>query len=159
MIADLVGKGGHVRTVPIPGWVKASLDAWTNAAGLTRGRAFRAINKAGRVWGDGMSPKVIWDVVRAAAAHAGIEKLAPHDLRRTCARSVPLGGRRTGPDPDSCWATSRSRRLSATLDASSDSDARSTTPWALNPKTERDLAATEGARQRRWSAPSRRAGS
>ena len=26
---------------------------------------FRAINKAGRVWGDGMSPKVPWDVVRA----------------------------------------------------------------------------------------------
>jgi hypothetical protein len=42
---------------------------------------FRAINKAGRVWGDGMSPKVLWDVVRAAAARAGIEKLAPHDLR------------------------------------------------------------------------------
>jgi integrase len=29
------------------------------------------------------SPKVLWDVVRAAAARAGIDKLAPHDLRRT----------------------------------------------------------------------------
>jgi integrase len=28
---------------------------------------------------------VLWDVVRAAAARAGIDKLAPHDLRRTCA--------------------------------------------------------------------------
>ena len=92
MIADLIGKAGHVRTVPIPGWVEASLDAWTNAAGLTRGRAFRAINKAGRVWGDGMTAKVIWDVVKAAAAHAGIEKLAPHDLRRTCARLCHLAG-------------------------------------------------------------------
>ena len=92
VIADLLGKAGHVRTVPIPGWVKASLDAWTNAAGLTRGRAFRAINKAGRVWGDGMTAKVIWDVVKAAAAHAGIEKLAPHDLRRTCARLCHLAG-------------------------------------------------------------------
>jgi hypothetical protein len=26
--------------------------------------------------GDGMSPKVLWDVVRAAAGRAGIEKLA-----------------------------------------------------------------------------------
>ena len=92
MIADLLGKAGHVRTVPIPGWVKASLDAWTNAAGLTRGRVFRAINKAGRIWGDGMTAKVIWDVVKAAAAHAGIEKLAPHDLRRTCARLCHLAG-------------------------------------------------------------------
>ena len=29
VIADLVGKGGHVRTVPIPEWVKCAVDAWT----------------------------------------------------------------------------------------------------------------------------------
>jgi hypothetical protein len=39
-----------------------------------------------------MSPKVLWDVVRVAATHAGIEKLAPHDLRRTCARLCHLAG-------------------------------------------------------------------
>ncbi len=92
VIADLLGKGGHVRTVPIPQWVKTSVDAWTTTAAITDGRVFRAINKAGRIWGDGMSPKVLWDVVRAAAAHAGIEKLAPHDLRRTCARLCHLAG-------------------------------------------------------------------
>jgi integrase len=92
VIADLVGKGGHVRTVPIPAWVKRHIDAWTAAAAVTHGTVFRAINKAGRVWGDGMSPKVLWDVVRAAAARAGIEKLAPHDLRRTCARLCHVAG-------------------------------------------------------------------
>src|SRR3970282_6739 len=92
VIADLVGKGGHGPTVPIPQWVKAAVDAWTTAAGITEGRVFRAINKAGRIWGDGMSPKVLWDVVRAAAARAGIEKLAPHDLRRTCASLCHLSG-------------------------------------------------------------------
>jgi len=93
VIADLVGKGGHIRTVPIPQWVKSTaVDAWTTAGGITAGRVFRAINKAGRIWGDGMSPKVLWDVVRVAAASAGIEKLAPHDLRRTCARLCHLGG-------------------------------------------------------------------
>jgi integrase len=61
-------------------------------AAITNGPVFRAINKAGRVWGDGMSPKVLWDVVRAAAARAGIDKLAPHDLRRTCARLCHLVG-------------------------------------------------------------------
>ncbi len=86
VIADLVGKGGHVRTPPIPAWVKDTVDAWITAAGVVHGRVFRAINKAGRVWGDGMTPKVIWEIVKAAAAHADIEKLAPHDLRRTCAR-------------------------------------------------------------------------
>src|SRR3954471_5653088 len=38
VIADLVGKGGHVRTVPIPNWVKSTLDAWTAAAAITHGR-------------------------------------------------------------------------------------------------------------------------
>lgn len=91
-IAGLVGKGGHVRTVPIPSWVKVAVDAWTTAAGITEGRVFRAINKAGRIWGNGMSPKVLWDVVRVAAARAGIEKLAAHGLRRTCARLCHLAG-------------------------------------------------------------------
>ena len=90
VIADLVGKAGHARTVPIPTWVKAAVEAWTVAAGITHGPVFRAINKAGRVWGDGMSPKVLWNVVRAAAARAGIDKLAPHDLRR--ARLCHLAG-------------------------------------------------------------------
>jgi integrase len=58
----------------------------------TQGRVFRAITKAGRIWGDGVSPKVLWDVVRVAAARAGIDKLAPHDLRRTCARLCHLAG-------------------------------------------------------------------
>ena len=39
-----------------------------------------------------MSPKMLWDVVRAAAVRAGIDKLAPHDLRRTCARLCHLAG-------------------------------------------------------------------
>lgn len=90
VVADLVGKAGHVRTVPIPTWVKGAVDGWTQAANISGGRVFRAINKTGR--GDGMSPKVLWDVVRVAAARAGIDKLAPHDLRRTCARLCHLAG-------------------------------------------------------------------
>ena len=81
-----------MRTVPIPAWVKDTVDAWVTAAGIAHGRVFRAINKAGHVWGDGMTPKVIWELVKAAAAHADIEKLAPHDLRRTCARLCHLAG-------------------------------------------------------------------
>jgi hypothetical protein len=36
-VVDLIGKGGHIRTVPIPEWVKAALDQWTRAAGVTEG--------------------------------------------------------------------------------------------------------------------------
>ena len=27
VLADLIGKGGHMRTVPIPGWVRSAVDA------------------------------------------------------------------------------------------------------------------------------------
>ena len=98
VIADLVGKGGHVRTVPIPGWVKDAVDAWTHAVDITHGPVFRAINKAGRVWGDGMSPKVLWDVVGqrqgALALRSSRTARPPSHL---CA-TLSLGGRRTGSD-------------------------------------------------------------
>jgi hypothetical protein len=76
VIADLLGKAGHIRTVPVPGWVKEAADAWKEASGIAEGTLFRSINKTGRVWGSGMTTKVLWEVVREAAARAGIEKLA-----------------------------------------------------------------------------------
>src|SRR6201993_5157693 len=33
-IVDLVGKGGHVRTVPVPDWVRIELDDWLAAAAI-----------------------------------------------------------------------------------------------------------------------------
>jgi integrase len=86
VIADLVGKGGHVRTVPVPTWVKAAVDKWLTAAGIIGGPAFRAINKAGRIATSGFSPKVIWGVVKSGCSKCGLDGVAPHDLRRTCAR-------------------------------------------------------------------------
>jgi len=47
VIADLVGKSGHVRTVPVPAWVKAAVDAWLREAHITEGTVFRAINRFG----------------------------------------------------------------------------------------------------------------
>jgi integrase len=92
VIADLVGKGGHIRTIPVPDWVKAGIDAWTGAAGITTGILLRSINKAGRIWGTGFSPKVIWGVVKEKARACDISSLAPHDLRRTCARLCHQAG-------------------------------------------------------------------
>jgi integrase len=86
VIADLVGKGGHVRTVPVPTWVKLAVDNWLTAAGISTGPVFRAINKARRIATSGFSPKVIWSVVKAGSAKCGLDRVAPHDLRRTCAR-------------------------------------------------------------------------
>jgi integrase len=92
VIADLLGKAGPIRTVPVPAWLEAAIDEWKNASGITEGALFRSINKTGRVWGTGITPKVLWEIVREAAARAGVEKLAPHDLRRSCARLCHLAG-------------------------------------------------------------------
>jgi site-specific recombinase XerC len=52
VIADLVGKGGHVRTVPIPNWAKTAVDkCWRSpedldAANLHVGALYRARRSA-----------------------------------------------------------------------------------------------------------------
>jgi site-specific recombinase XerD len=76
----------------MPGWVKSLLDEWLQAANLMAGTMFRRVNKNGKAWGDGLTEKAVWHVVREHAHKAGIEKLAPHDLRRTCARLCHSAG-------------------------------------------------------------------
>ncbi|MGO8986218.1 MAG: tyrosine-type recombinase/integrase [Terriglobales bacterium] len=85
-VVDLIGKGGHIRTVPIPNWVKAALDQWTRAAEVCEGKIFRAVARQGKVWGSGLSQNVVWYVVRTCCERAGLAHIAPHDLRRTCAK-------------------------------------------------------------------------
>jgi site-specific recombinase XerD len=91
-VVDLIGKGGHIRTVPIPEWVKAALDQWTVAAGVTEGRIFRAVARMGKVWGNGISQNVVWYVVKTCCERAGLDHIAPHDLRRTCAKLCHTSG-------------------------------------------------------------------
>ncbi|HET7440500.1 MAG TPA: tyrosine-type recombinase/integrase [Terriglobales bacterium] len=76
-IVDLVGKGGHIRTVPVPRWAKEALDRWTSAAALTTGRIFRAVSRAGRTWGTGIGENVIWHVVRKRCNQGGLEQFCP----------------------------------------------------------------------------------
>ena len=91
-VVDLIGKGGHIRTVIIPQWVKAALDQWVVAASVTEGRIFRAVARAGKVWGKGISQNVVWYVVKGCCERAGLEHIAPHDLRRTCAKLCHSSG-------------------------------------------------------------------
>src|SRR6266852_2576881 len=91
-VVDLIGKGGHIRTVPIPQWVKAALDQWVVAARVTEGRIFRAVARAGKGWGKGISQNVVWYIVKGCCERAGLEHIAPHDLRRTCAKLCHSSG-------------------------------------------------------------------
>ena len=91
-IVDLIGKGGHVRTVPMPNWVKGAVGKWTAAAQVTDGRIFRAVSRHGSTWGRGISENVVWYVVRSCARRLDLEHIAPHDLRRTCAKPCHSNG-------------------------------------------------------------------
>jgi site-specific recombinase XerD len=91
VIVDLVGKGGRIRTVPMPSWTKTAIDAWTGAAGITDGLVFRAVNRGGRVTGESMTPQSIFEAIRHYGAMIGVPNLAPHDLRRTFAKLAHKG--------------------------------------------------------------------
>src|SRR6202051_4329467 len=85
-IVDLVGKGSPVRTVPIPTWVKGAIGILSTTANIKTGKLFRCVNKTDSIWGRGITEKVVWCMVRECPAKANLDRLAPHDLRRTCAR-------------------------------------------------------------------------
>ena len=89
VFVDLVGKGKRIRTVPIPPFVKVAIDAWTAAAGLSEGPLFRRVRrrKYPQRTPEALSERMIWHIVTKYARQTGlVDKLAPHDMRRTCAK-------------------------------------------------------------------------
>lgn len=101
VVLDLTGKHGRVRTVPMPGWCKAAVDAWTVAAGLSQGRVFRPTSPRGDhlLRRGRLSHEAVALTVRKYGARIGRSDitpedlhLAPHDLRRTFAKLAHKGG-------------------------------------------------------------------
>jgi hypothetical protein len=64
-LTDLKGKAGHTRTIPMPAWVENVLDQWLQAANVKSGKLFRRVHKIGKAWGDGLTEKAVWHVVRS----------------------------------------------------------------------------------------------
>jgi hypothetical protein len=69
VLVDITGKGNRVRSVAVPAWVKAAIDAWTTAAGITAGKIFRAVRKGGKVWGEDLTPGAVLQIVQHYARH------------------------------------------------------------------------------------------
>jgi site-specific recombinase XerD len=91
-IVDLVGKHRRVRTVPMPTWVKVAIDAWGVPAGLTEGAVFRSVSRGGEINDTALSEKVVWQLLQSYATAASVPGIAPHDLRRTCAKLCRAAG-------------------------------------------------------------------
>ena len=92
VIADLRGKGGRIRTVAIPAWVKQGIDAWRTEAGVERGRLLRQVRRGGKVGAESLTDWSVWSVVEISAKHIGVERFGAHDLRRTCAKLCRKNG-------------------------------------------------------------------
>src|ERR1700680_999851 len=91
-IVDLIGKHGRVRTIPVPTWVKVAIDSWTSAAGLLEGHVLRPLNRGDEAQGERRSEKVVWQLLQPYATAAGVPGIAPHDLRRSCAKMCRAAG-------------------------------------------------------------------
>ena len=91
---DLVGKGQRIRTVAIPPFVKVTIDAWSVAAGINSGPLFRRVRRRqyAETTPEALSERMIWHIVMKHARAVGLKKLAPHDLRRTCAKLCRASG-------------------------------------------------------------------
>jgi integrase len=61
-------------------------------AGITDGHVFRPVNRGGEISGAALSEKVVWQLLQGYAAAAGVPGIAPHDLRRTCAKLCRAAG-------------------------------------------------------------------
>ena len=97
-IVDLVGKGGHIRTVPVPDWVRTELDDWLAAAAIDRGRLFRRVNKRkdlGR-WDDGKGGLAHREGIRQKYRSSKVG--AARSATDLCS-ALPRFGRRVGTDP------------------------------------------------------------
>jgi integrase len=92
VIIDLRGKGGRIRTVAVPIWVKQGIDAWIAAAKIEKGRLLRPLSKSGKMVGEELGDWAIWSIVEQSSKQIGIEHFGAHDLRRTCAKLCRKNG-------------------------------------------------------------------
>ena len=65
----------------MPAWVKQILEQWLRAANIPSSKLLRRVHKMGKAWGERLTEKAVWHLVREYAAKSNIDKLAPHDLR------------------------------------------------------------------------------
>jgi integrase len=92
VIVDLVGKGGHIRTVPMPIWVKNAVDRWMMAAKVTDGAFFGRSVGTGQHGAAG-SPKT-WFGTSFEIVPADFNSII--SLRTICGELVPNYAMRTG---------------------------------------------------------------
>lgn len=109
-VMEVVGKGGKVRTVPVPVWVVKAVDKWLEVVWqhppqisavqyvathkeYHSSALFRTFKGTGGEVGEGgLGPQGVYWLVRGYGERVGKQELRPHDLRRTFAKLAREGG-------------------------------------------------------------------
>lgn len=94
------GKGEKLRVVKLPAMVEVALDIWRDYHPSPEGdraifsRVWRKRKDAtgGTVTTDPITDRAIWMIVQNAAKSAGLQRVSPHDLRRSFARGAYEAG-------------------------------------------------------------------
>ena len=123
VIADLIGKGKHIRTVPVPVWTKRAVDEWTDAAKISTGALFRRVGRLGKICGARLTPKAVWHIVKAAAKRATLRI----SLRMICDAPAHDYAPWLGENLNkfsSCLVTHQFKQPSITWDANKNYDTR-----------------------------------
>ena len=77
------GKGQSPRTIYVANGAQAAVEDWLNVRGTTAGPLFVPIHQTGKMRISRMTPQAAYGILRKRAEESGIERVSPHDLRRT----------------------------------------------------------------------------
>ncbi len=87
----LKGKGGKVRNISLPGWVREAIADWLRATQIVQGSVFRSLSRHGKLGGRQMSEESVKLILSHYMSTLGHSAFRPHDARRTCARLCRTG--------------------------------------------------------------------
>jgi site-specific recombinase XerD len=90
LIADLIGKHGRIRTIPLPSWAYRATAHWMSTAAISQGPLFRSLTRHGHITARQISSQTVFSIVKAHAQRGGM-RIGPHDLRRTFAKLAYMG--------------------------------------------------------------------
>jgi integrase len=79
----VIGKGNRERQVFLASGGTGALEAWLAVRGKEPGPLLHPVRKGGQIMRRMMSAQGVHDALRALARTAGVERLSPHDARRS----------------------------------------------------------------------------
>ena len=88
----VLGKGNKERRAFIPQSVWVRLQRWLRDLGQGSGPLFRRIRRENQLTSERMSSQAVYHILEVRQLQAGVEKFAPHDLRRTFATMLLTNG-------------------------------------------------------------------